>query len=345
MTTLTQYSNHFFTQKSKMKNSSSQSVFEIVDKKGEDKKIIQIFKNGTNIEESKDFLKTVSLLKSFNHDNVISIKDGIVRNDHVFLQFDYIDYDLEQVLKTKAKGLSNDHIKYVFYQTVLGVCYLHSKGVEHLNLRPKNILLTNECDVKIGGFNSANPIFLPKGESMKSVYQDYYTAPETILNNGENEHCAFKADIWALGCIFFELLERKNILNYQRQYLEMLKWVFRLLGKPDRNELGFIKNHSARSWVNSSGQYAKKKPSSYLGERGKSSKADSLLDAMLQVDPSKRPTACQILSHPFFEELFDRRDLEFADKKLSKEQFLACYPTVSDSRLVKRTLNQLVQQF
>ena len=343
MTTLLQYSSHFFNQKQKMKNASSQSVFEIVDKKGEEKKIIQIFKANSNLDDSKDFLKTVSLLNNFHHDNVIGIKEGLVKNDHIFLQFDYIDYDLEQVLRTKAKGLSNDHIKYIFYQVVLGVSYLHSKGVEHLNLRPKNILLTNECDVKIGGFNSACPIFLPKGESMKSVYQDYFTAPETILNNGENQHCPFKADIWALGCILFELLERKNILNYQRQYLEMLKWVFKLIGKPLRTELGFIKNHSARNWVNSTAQIPKRKPSSYLGERGKSSNADDLLDKLLQVDPIKRPNAAEILNHPFFEELFDKRDLEFVDGKISKEDFTACFPNVSDPRLVKRSLLKVVQ--
>lgn len=345
MSTLNQYSDHFFNKQSHSIKKTSESIFEIVDKKGENKKIIQIFKTNSNITESKEFLKTVSLLQNFNHDNIITIKNGLFKNDHVFLEFDYIDYDLEQVLKTKAKGLSNDHIKYIFYQTVLGVAYLHSKGVEHLNIRPKNILLTNECDVKIGGFNSANPIFLPKTENMKSVYQDYFTSPETILNNGENLHCPFKADIWALGCIFFELLERKSILNYQRQYLEMLKWVFKLLGKPDRNELSFIKNHSARNWVNSTANVPKRKPSSYLGERAKTSKANDLLDMMLQIDPSKRPSAAQILSHSYFEELFDQRDLKFVDGKLIKEDFVSCHPSVKDTRMVKRRLVKVVENF
>ena len=341
MTSLKQYSQRFFTNNKQF--SSNQTVFEVIESKKKERKIIQIFKMGLNKIETIGFLRTINLLTKLDHDNVMSIKDSLLENNYAFLEFEYIDYDLQKILKTKSQGLTGNHIKYIFYQIVLGVAYMHSKGVEHLNLRPKNILLTNECDVKIGGLDKASPTFLSKPNSLKSVYQDYFTAPETILNNGDNAHCLFKADIWAIGCIFFELLEKKSILNYQRQYLEMLKWVFKLLGKPSKSEIQFINNKSARSWVSGNFNYPKKMPSNYLSSENQNNDVANLLDSMLKFSPSDRPSAEALLKHPYFSELFDKRDLNFNQESLSPKDFIGCNSQIQDFRVIKNALKQVIR--
>jgi serine/threonine protein kinase len=289
----------------------------------------------SDISDFRKILRKMTILKNLKHDNLVELKSSLVLNSHVFLEFDFIEYNLKQVLKEKNRGLTDDHVKYIFYQTVLSVAYLHSQGVEHLNLRPEAVLLTNECDVKLSKMSEANPSFLPKPAELKSIYQDYYVAPEMILNNGNNTHCSFKADIWALGCIFFELLERKNVLNYKRQYLDQLKWMFRLLGSPERKDLKWVRNLEAKKWVSSLGSYSKREPSSYVGENNASSVARDLLDKMLKINPLERLDVEQILKHEYFQELFHERDILFGAPRVKIVDFMPCHPSNKNLRAMK----------
>ena len=322
---LQKYSQEFFARKSDDKNLLSLgNVFEIIDEKDKQKKIIQIFRMTEDIEESKNFLQTVSILKLMNHDNIINIKQNLVTQKHVFLEFDFVEFDLQTILQKKSTLMSSIHIKYIFYQIVLGVSYLHGHNIEHLNLSQRNILLNSQCDVKIGGFDKAKPTFLRKKDSMKSIYQHYYTAPETILNNGDNHQTVFKADIWALGCIFFELLEKKSVFDVQRQYLNLIKWMCKLLGKPTAKESDFIKNDAAHNWINKFPSYPKRTPSSYLNKNNDDSDAKDLLDMIFKFDPRERPLTEEILQHKYFEEIFYAKDLKYAKSCVPAKAFQYC---------------------
>ena len=322
---LRKYSQEFFSRKRNDNNLLSMgNIFEIIDEKDKQKKIIQIFRMTQDVEESKNFLQTVSILKLMNHDNIINIKQNLVAQKHVFLEFDFVEYDLQTVLQKKSTFMSSKHIKYIFYQIVLGVSYLHGHNIEHLNLSQKNILLNGQCDVKIGGFDKAKPTFLRKRDSMKSIYQHYYTAPEIILNNGDNHQTFFKADIWALGCIFFELLEKKSVFDVQRQYLDLIKWMCKLLGKPTTNEAEFIQNDSAKDWVNKLPSFPKRTPSSYLNKDNDDSDAKDLLDMMFKFDPRERPLTEEILQHKYFKEIFYAKDLRYVKSFVPARAFQYC---------------------
>jgi len=248
---------------------------------------------------------------------------------------DFYDYNLKQVLREKNKGLTDDHVKYIFYQILLSIAYLHSQEIEHLNLNPNIILLTNECDVKLSGFSKANPSYLPKATELKSIYQDYYVAPEIILNNGNNSHCPYKADIWALGCIFFELLERKHVLGYKRQYLDQLMWMFKLLGSPNRKKLKWVKNFEAKKWVSRLRAQAKREPSSYLGVGHADNDAKDLLNKMLKINPYERSTALNLLKHPYFAEIFHENDVKFFKTKTSSLDYMCCHPQNENLRVMR----------
>ena len=224
----------------------------------------------------------MKILKILDHDNVISIQDSLIKENCLFMELEFMDFNLKEVLVNKKGGLSSDHIKYIFYQMVLGVAYLHAQGVEHLELRPKHVLVSNDCDVKISGFKKSKPTFLPKEDDPNSVKQNYYTSPEIILNNGRTLHCAFKSDIWSLGCMFFELLEKKHLFDYKRHYLDQLFWIFKLLGSPNRNSSHWIKNSDAKQFVEKLGKHPVKLASSYIGQGNACPLAKDLLDKMLR---------------------------------------------------------------
>ena len=344
MNTLKAFSNEYLTLHKHKKSSKDNTQAMILNQPGQSKRKIKIHEIKTSHSDFRKVLRKMPLLKSLNHDNLVDLKNTLMVQNHVFLEFDYVDYNLKQVLREKNKGLTDDHVKYIFYQIMLAVAYLHSQNIEHLNLSPDAVLLTNECDVKLSRFSEANPVFLPKPAELKSIYQDYYVAPEIILNNGNNAHCPFKADIWALGCIFFELLERKNVLGYKRQYLDQLTWMFRLLGSPERKQLSWIKNLEAQKWVSRLKSHPKKSASSYVGPKNADDQARDLLDKMLKIDPFKRAEIKELLRHPFFNELYHEKDLDFANSGVKIVDFLACHPNNESLRSMRMAAIKLGMQ-
>lgn len=310
-------------------------LLEVMCKTQNQKKLIEVVDLAADKNAARRCLRQVSLLKTLKHMNLLELKSGLMKGRKVFLEFGHLDFDLARVLQSKPVAWTSDHVKFILYQIVLGIAYLHSRQVAHLDLNPKNILLSKECDVKLTGFSKSLPKWLPPAPGLKLVYQDFYKAPETILNNEDSQNCFFKADIWALGCTFFELMEQKHILNHKRQYQDQLKTMFSLLGRPSRNQLDFVVHPSTRNWVLSTAPHPTRKPSSYLSPRNSDPLARDLLDKMLTINPHDRPSACEILKHPFFSCVFEPSDLKFGRGKIQQKIFRECVPDlVPNSKVV-----------
>lgn len=56
------------------------------------------------------------------------------------------------VIRFNAKIMTLDHIKYITYELMKGVLYMHSRGVIHRDLKPLNILVNENWDIKISDF-------------------------------------------------------------------------------------------------------------------------------------------------------------------------------------------------
>jgi serine/threonine protein kinase len=72
-----------------------------------------------------------------------------------------MDTDLGQVIKSN-ESLSEDHIKFFFYQLLRGLKYIHSAGVCHRDLQPKKLLMNSDYDLRISGFDCAKSIITAK---------------------------------------------------------------------------------------------------------------------------------------------------------------------------------------
>lgn len=94
-----------------------------------------------------------------------------------------------------------------------GLKYLHSANILHRDLKPRNLLVNSNCDLKICDFGLARAL-IEEHKVKTSVMTDYvatrwYRAPELLLSS--KEYTA-SVDVWSLGCIFAELLRRKPFL-------------------------------------------------------------------------------------------------------------------------------------
>jgi serine/threonine protein kinase len=121
---------------------------------------------------------------------------------------EFCDHSLEDVLKDydkSSKFIPMPMIKKYAREIFIGLRNMHQLGICHRDLKPENILLKNEC-VRICDVGSSKVLDL-SDSSMNTPYvvSRYYRAPELILACNKYD---LSIDVWATGCIIFELLTK-----------------------------------------------------------------------------------------------------------------------------------------
>lgn len=184
-------------------------------------------------------------------------------------------------------------------QLLRGLKYLHSANILHRDLKPGNLLINANCDLKICDFGLARTSS-GKGQFMTEyVVTRWYRAPELLLccdNYGTS------IDVWSVGCIFAELLGRKPIFP-GTECLNQLKLIVNILGSQTEDDLEFIDNPKARRYIKSL-PYSPGAPLSRLYPNAHPLAID-LLQKMLVFDPSKRISVTDALQHPYMSPLYD----------------------------------------
>lgn len=169
--------------------------------------------------DAKRILREIKLMKHFRHDNIVGIVDMMPPNQRyledyhdVYIVADLMETDLHRIIYSKQK-LSIDHVQYFTYQVLRGLKYIHSTDVIHRDLKPSNLLVNSNCDLKICDFGLARGIHDLRREGKHGtmllteyVVTRWYRAPEIMLACHEYSK---PIDIWSVGCIFAELLQRK----------------------------------------------------------------------------------------------------------------------------------------
>jgi len=224
----------------------------------------------------------------------------------VYLVTSYLETDLHQVIAS-PQPLSDKHIQYFLYQILRGVKHIHSANVLHRDLKPSNLLVNSNCSLRICDFGMARVVapFTTKSklESAKTitayVATRWYRAPEVILSW---KHYTYAIDMWSVGCIFAELLGRQAIFQGS-DYMNQLIRIFEKMGTPNDEDMNWIRNEHARTWIKSLGHIPPVKLQSIY--KNTSNDALDLLAKMLVFNPDKRITVNDALAHPYLCALHD----------------------------------------
>ena len=158
-------------------------------------------------ERVAELSKEVAIYKDLNHPNIIKYYSSFVENGHLYIVMELADgqtlSDYITSLREKGQRISEGQLWRIFIEMCAALRYLHiDKHVVHRDFTPANILITRDLHVKIADFGLAKQWGSQSSGYMKSfVGTIVYTCPEIVQSKPYNE----KADIWALGCVLYEL--------------------------------------------------------------------------------------------------------------------------------------------
>ena len=167
--------------------------------------------NKENIKtiEDKELVRIeIEILKLCHHPNIVRLLDHLENNEYIYIVTEYIGGGtLGQYLKKKKFNFSERQATNIMSQIANGVKYLHQYGIAHRDLKPDNIMITQQNDygvIKIMDFGLSK--ILSPNERMVDGYGTLsYVAPEVLLRTPYNK----EVDIWSMGVILFYMLSGK----------------------------------------------------------------------------------------------------------------------------------------
>jgi serine/threonine protein kinase len=205
-----------------------------------------------------------------------------------------METDLASIIKS-PQPLSDEHIQFFLYQILRGLKFIHSAGVIHRDLKPRNLLVNSNCDLKICDFGLSRAIHYQQksGDMTDYVATRWYRAPELLLAAKEYGP---SVDMWSVGCILAELLKRKPFLpgTETKTQLELIIDIF---GNPTDEEINNIHKEKSRKFLKSLPKKTAK-PFDTLFPNANPLALD-LLQKLTVFDPQTRITVDDALKHPY----------------------------------------------
>ncbi|KAH7528649.1 cyclin-dependent kinase D-3 isoform X2 [Ziziphus jujuba] len=236
-------------------------------------------------------LREIKLLKELKDPNIIQLSDAFPHKGNLHLVFEFMETDLEAVIRDRNIFLSPADIKSYLQMTLKGLAYCHKKWVLHRDMKPNNLLIGSNGQLKLADFGLARIFGSPDRRFTHQVFARWYRAPELLF--GAKQYGS-GVDVWAAACIFAELLLRRPFLQGSSD-IDQLGKIFAAFGTPTASQwpdMVYLPDYVEY-------QYVPAPPLRSLFPMA-SDDAIDLLAKMFTYDPKSRISVVQALEHRYF---------------------------------------------
>ncbi|KDO56325.1 hypothetical protein CISIN_1g005936mg [Citrus sinensis] len=233
-------------------------------------KQVLIAANFASKEKAQDHIKEleeeVKLLKDLSHPNIVRYLGTVREEESLNILLEFVPGGSISSLLGKFGPFPEAVMRTYTKQLLLGLEYLHNHGIMHRDIKGANILVDNKGCIKLADFGASKQVAelatVSGAKSMKGT--PYWMAPEVIRQTGHS----YSADIWSVGCTVIEMATGKP--PWSQQYQEVAALF----------HIGTTKSHPPIP-------------------ENLSVKAKDFLLKCLEKEPDLRPTASELLKHPF----------------------------------------------
>ena len=261
---------------------------------------VKKFKETQDKLVQKTMKRELAMLQMLRHENVVEFQESFVSKGNFFLVFEYVEKNLLEVLEESPHGLSPKLIRSLVYQMCKAVAYLHKNNVIHRDVKPENLLIDENLNLKLCDFGFARKVKLNKNNNNIDTMTDYvatrwYRSPELLLSGGIYGP---EVDYWAIGCIMGELADGNPMFPGEDE-VDQLDCIIKILGNLPES---LVNMYYENQIYNGKELLHVKKPETlekrYLGIL--SPTAIDFMKGLLELDPNKRLSGENVFKHKYF---------------------------------------------
>ena len=244
--------------------------------------------------EIESFKKEINILSQCNNQYIVHYYGSYIKGHQIWIILEFCDGgSLYELIKILPRNLNEEEIASLIYMILKGLLFLHENKKIHRDVKSENILLTHEGIAKLADFGVSTQLMHSFSKKITKIGTPFYMSPEVIMQNKYD----YKCDIWSLGITSIEMAEGEPPFSEVKGY-----WVLKkIITHPPKG----LKNKE--KW---------------------SKEFNDFVEKCLIYEPEKRPSAKELLEHPFIikynrgnkliAELINNSmdDLEFYRKKI-----------------------------
>lgn len=242
-------------------------------------------------------IREILLLKSLKHSTIVGLNDVIYNNNKMYLVFEYVELDLRRYLDKlydEGRTVGESSVRRFSQQLLTAMDYCHSRNIFHRDLKPQNILINANGDIKLADFGLGRATGIPLRTYTTEVVTLWYRPPELLLG------CKYydsSVDIWSAACIMAEVVLMKPFFPGDSEIDQLFK-IFKVLGTPNNTVWPNVENFP---------NYKVEFPVWNATELESIFDIDpcfiNLISMMFEYNPNERITARDGLSHKYFKDM------------------------------------------
>lgn len=284
---------------------------------------IKVIRHLDNPLVSLRTLREIRFLQHFKHDNIVTLLDA-ARPDSVgnfseaCLVQEYMPQNLTQVIDKYE--LTELQISYLTHQMLLGLHAIHRAAIIHRDVKPDNLLVGPNCELKICDFGLARAQIAGRKERAKMteyVATRWYRAPEVMLSRYDEA-----SDVWSSGCVLAQMLG-KRVLFPGENYVDQLYRIFNVLGSPTGDDMTQARySRKSMQYIRTALPFMVRTPWKDMFPKA-SEESLSLLNRLLTFNMYSRITTEDALQHEFVR-TWTRADEVSCSGNATQQAFLGC---------------------